>query len=200
MGLIEVPLPCRVMRSAQLLMAIAVLATCFPASADAPQGDALQRIDQRLALKVMFHEKQKPPEVQDDGELGLGEEAMDLLTDVARIVVGQYGSAELPAGISAQFAVDAAGDATENAPPADVLTVAMSHLGDGRYAVAEKSRDALVSWFTEHGVDFVQGNISLLRVDGLPELDEKAMVFFDIEGECPVCESDVFSVFPVSSE
>ena len=178
----------KTLKAARLLAAIALLAPCSAASAD-----ALQRIDQRMALKVAFHEKQKPPEMQ-GGQMNIGEESLLLLPEVARIVVAQYGDAELPAALSAQFAV-AAGAASGDEQPADVLTVAMAHLGEGSYAVAQDSHAAMVVWFTDHGFDFASGNIVLLRVDGLPEMSEKAIVFFDIDGECPICDSDTF-LFP----
>ena len=173
------------LRVASLLAKSLCLAACLASQAEQTEraADFPQQIDQSLIVELAFHENQASPEMR-DGRMQLDPEVVvQLLPEVARVVVWPSQGVDLPETISAQFAK------IGNEQPSGVLTVAMTHLGEGQYGVADASRDAMASWAVEHIEDFMTGKTALLRVDGLPEGEgEEGMdAWFEIEGECHVC-------------
>lgn len=163
-----------------MILATLLLIVQAPASAD-----AIQRIERDAILEIIFHEKQPPPTVDEDGVVSYGDDAIGLVSEVARIVV-EFGEAvEMPASLAAQFAVHRSGE-----KPASLLDVGLTHVDEnsGIYRIADDSRESMAAWFIEHELDFSEGNVVLLRVDGLPDMLDGNAVSFDIEGECDACD------------
>ena len=169
--------PLRANTLAKALVPLLLLVSCAMVSAN-----EIQRLSRELHMALLLHENQPPPERDAEGAFHLQGD-IGLVQDEARIAVA-YGQDIEPADeIAAVFAVS-----PPNEQPAELLTVAMAHIGDGLYRAADESRSRMKTWFVDRSDRFRMGELVLLRIDGLPEGLANNAIRFEIAGECPMCE------------
>lgn len=166
--------------SASMRAIFGALLLAVPAMASASE---IQRLDRMLVTEVAFHEKAPPKDMSQGQVHHVSSEDMRLITEVGRIVVDSGDAGQFADEITVQFAVQ-----PPDQPPSNILTIAMAHVGEGSYSVADEPSDAMGDWFVEHNIALLKGNAVLLRVDGLPASQADAAVRFEIEGECTICQ------------